>query len=138
MPVPAATDQGLLDGPHGKTWWRVTGQLGSGRTPLVVLHGGPGVPHDYTLRMARISEQGRAVVPHQVYRGDIVHAGTSEIAIGYVEARGLDDVDTKPEAGGKAQDRAGIPRDVGLVEGDSQLAHGLRTSRFCSMSSTEI
>ncbi len=62
MPVPEATDQGLLDGPHGKTWWRVTGQLGTGRTPLVVLHGGPGVPHDYTLRMARLAEQGRAVV----------------------------------------------------------------------------
>ncbi len=62
MPVPAATDQGLLDGPHGKTWWRVTGQLGTGLTPLVVLHGGPGVPHEYTLRMARLAEHGRAVL----------------------------------------------------------------------------
>ncbi len=66
MPLPEATDSGLLDGQHGKTWWRVTGDLAAtqaaGRLPLVVLHGGPGVPHDYTLRMARIAEQDRAVV----------------------------------------------------------------------------
>ena len=66
MPVPAPTDQGLVEGPHGATWWRVTGDLAAtrdaGRLPLVVLHGGPGVPHDYTLRIARLAEQGRAVV----------------------------------------------------------------------------
>lgn len=78
MPVPAPTDQGQLDGPHGTTWWRVTGDLAAtraaGRAPLVVLHGGPGVPHDYTLRIARIAEQGRAVVHYdQLGCGNSTH-----------------------------------------------------------------
>lgn len=64
--IPSANSEGFLDGPHGQTWWRVTGDIAatrdSGRTPLVVLHGGPGIPHDYTLRIARLVERGRAVV----------------------------------------------------------------------------
>ncbi|WP_082469143.1 proline iminopeptidase-family hydrolase [Sciscionella sediminilitoris] len=64
--VPAATSEGRVAGPRGQTWYRVTGDLAVSRerglTPLVILHGGPGVPHDYLLRMARIAETGRAVV----------------------------------------------------------------------------
>ena len=29
-----------------QTWYRVTGDLASGLTPLVILHGGPGRTHD--------------------------------------------------------------------------------------------
>ncbi|MGG5260249.1 proline iminopeptidase-family hydrolase [Phycicoccus avicenniae] len=45
-----------------RTWYRVTGEIGSGRTPLVVLHGGPGAAHDYTLAMTSLAGDGRAVV----------------------------------------------------------------------------
>ena len=49
-----------------RTWYRITGDLDqtrtTGRAPLVVLHGGPGATHDYTLTIARIAEQGRAVI----------------------------------------------------------------------------
>jgi L-proline amide hydrolase len=45
-----------------RTWYRVTGNLDAPGAPVVVLHGGPGATHDYTLRMARLAEQGRAVV----------------------------------------------------------------------------
>src|SRR3954454_16644334 len=39
---------GLMDGKGGRTWYRVDGDLGTGaRAPLVIVHGGPGVPHDY-------------------------------------------------------------------------------------------
>lgn len=66
MPIPEPTREGTLDFRGWQTWYRVTGDLESsraaGKTPLVVLHGGPGVPHDYTLRIAGIAEQGRAVV----------------------------------------------------------------------------
>jgi L-proline amide hydrolase len=44
------------------TWYRVTGTLGDGPVPLVILHGGPGAGHDYTLRIARIAEGGRPVI----------------------------------------------------------------------------
>ena len=51
------------------------------------------------------------------------------VAVGQVEAGRLDDVDGEAEAGGHAQDRAGVAGDVGLVERDAQAnftAHWLR------------
>lgn len=63
MSIPEATTQGTLPFGAHETWYRVTGDLQApGPPPLVVLHGGPGVPHQYTLRMARLAESGRAVV----------------------------------------------------------------------------
>ncbi len=66
MSIPAPTREGTVDFRGWQTWYRITGDLeagaAAGKAPLVVLHGGPGVPHDYTLRIARIAEQGRAVV----------------------------------------------------------------------------
>ena len=48
---------------HGKTWYRVIGDLKSNQTPVVVLHGGPGAPHNYVLPMARlINATGRPVI----------------------------------------------------------------------------
>lgn len=54
--------EGTIDFRGFETWYRITGDLDSGQTPLVVLHGGPGVPHDYTLRIAGVAATGRAVV----------------------------------------------------------------------------
>lgn len=66
MSIPEPTRVGTLDFRGWQTWYRVTGDLEAsitaGKTPLVVLHGGPGVPHDYTLRIAGIAPQRRAVV----------------------------------------------------------------------------
>ena len=47
-----------------ETWYRVTGTLDpdAERAPLVVLHGGPGAAHDYTLAMTSLADDGRAVV----------------------------------------------------------------------------
>ena len=30
-----------------ETWYRITGDLGSGKAPLFLLHGGPGAAHNY-------------------------------------------------------------------------------------------
>jgi len=57
---PART--GTLDFDGSQTWYRVTGTLDAGPAPLVVLHGGPGAAHDYTLAMAALADDGRAVV----------------------------------------------------------------------------
>ncbi len=66
MPIAEPTTEGTLDFRGWQTWYRMTGDLdetrAAGKAPLVVLHGGPGVPHDYTLRIAGIAAQGRAVV----------------------------------------------------------------------------
>ncbi|GAA3063009.1 proline iminopeptidase-family hydrolase [Streptomyces olivoverticillatus] len=45
-----------------RTWYRVTGDLHSGLTPLVVAHGGPGSTHDYLLRLTELAADGRPVV----------------------------------------------------------------------------
>ncbi len=55
---------GLVEFEGHQTWYRVTGRLDpdAERAPLVVLHGGPGAAHDYTLRIADLAAEGRAVV----------------------------------------------------------------------------
>jgi L-proline amide hydrolase len=46
-----------------RTWYRVTGDLESGRLPLVVAHGGPGCTHDYVDSFKDIADlDGRAVI----------------------------------------------------------------------------
>jgi proline-specific peptidase len=42
-----------------KTWYKIYGSLGSSASgrPLVLLHGGPGVPHNYLLSMADLATQ---------------------------------------------------------------------------------
>jgi len=56
------------------TWYRVTGDLGNGRPPLVVLHGGPGCTHDYVDSLKDIAATGRAVVHYdQLGNGRSTH-----------------------------------------------------------------
>lgn len=61
---PDPTTEGEVDFRGHRTWYRVTGQLDpdAEQAPLVVLHGGPGAAHNYTLMMANLARQGRAVV----------------------------------------------------------------------------
>lgn len=57
-----------------ETWYRVTGDLHSGRTPLVAVHGGPGATHDYLLGLSSLAEQGRPVVHYdQLGNGGSTH-----------------------------------------------------------------
>ena len=46
-----------------RTWYRITGSLGSPKLPLVVAHGGPGCTHDYVDAFRDIATlDGRAVI----------------------------------------------------------------------------
>jgi len=58
-----------------ETWYRVTGDLGSARLPLVVAHGGPGCTHDYVDSFKGIAAlDGRAVVHYdQLGNGKSTH-----------------------------------------------------------------
>lgn len=57
-----------------RTWYRITGDLGAGGTPLVALHGGPGCSHDYLLRLTALADTGRAVVHYdQLGNGRSTH-----------------------------------------------------------------
>lgn len=52
-----------MEGPLGRTWYRVTGE--GGRTPLVCLHGGPGSTHNYFRPLERIADERCVVVYDQ-------------------------------------------------------------------------
>jgi L-proline amide hydrolase len=52
-----------------QTWYRITGDLHSGKTPLVVAHGGPGCTHDYLLALAKLADTGRPVVHYDQIGG---------------------------------------------------------------------
>lgn len=60
---------------HGhQTWYRVTGELASGRLPLVVAHGGPGCTHDYVDSFRDLAERGWPVVHYdQLGNGRSTH-----------------------------------------------------------------
>lgn len=44
------------------TWYRMAGDPKAPGTPLVVIHGGPGAPHDYLLGYAELAGRGRLVI----------------------------------------------------------------------------
>ena len=57
------TREGYVPFREYRTWYRVTGDLASGRLPLVVAHGGPGCTHDYVDSFKDIAAlDGRAVI----------------------------------------------------------------------------
>lgn len=77
--MPSTVTTGELDfvynGEALKTWYKVFGDIHSGKTPLVVLHGGPGIPHNYVLPHARLAtDRGIPVVFYdQVGCGQSTH-----------------------------------------------------------------
>ncbi|KAK7029361.1 hypothetical protein VNI00_014615 [Paramarasmius palmivorus] len=49
--------------PPCSTFYKIIGDLSNGKTPIVALHGGPGVNHEYLLVLADITEaQGNALI----------------------------------------------------------------------------
>jgi L-proline amide hydrolase len=64
-----AVTEGLIPFREYETWYRVTGDLSSNMTPLVVVHGGPGCSHDYLLSLAEIARSGRPVIHYDQLGG---------------------------------------------------------------------
>jgi proline-specific peptidase len=57
-----AEREGWVEWRGHRTWYRVVGDLGAPRPPLVCLHGGPGSTHHYFAPLERLAADGRAVV----------------------------------------------------------------------------
>lgn len=73
MGVPPSARGTVPFGEH-RTWYRVTGELHSGRPPLVVVHGGPGSTHDYLQNLAVLADEGWPVVHYdQIGNGGSSH-----------------------------------------------------------------
>ena len=66
---------------------------------------------------------------------EVIHSGTAEGTVRTWKAGRLDDMGFDPETGREPQDRAGVLRDVGLVEGDP---HGRRFGPGASRVNAEI
>ena len=60
--VEARAREGFAEFRDYHTWYRVTGDLGGPKLPVVVLHGGPGAAHNYLEAVDGLSARGRAVV----------------------------------------------------------------------------
>jgi proline-specific peptidase len=60
----ATTTEGTVPFRGYRTWYQVVGELPSpgGKLPLLVLHGGPGFPHDYLEDLAPLADDGRPVI----------------------------------------------------------------------------
>ncbi|OAN26769.1 proline iminopeptidase-family hydrolase [Pseudomonas oryzihabitans] len=66
--------EGYADFQGHQTWYRVTGDLASGRLPLVMAHGGPGCTHDYVDSFKDLAEHGWPVVHYdQLGNGRSTH-----------------------------------------------------------------
>ncbi len=55
LPKDCAVREGYVTVPGGKVWYQVVGT--SDATPLLVLHGGPGFPHDYLEPIGRLCKE---------------------------------------------------------------------------------
>ena len=67
-------EQGFAEFRGYQTWYRITGEFGQGKTPLVVLHGGPGCTHDYVDSFKDLAVSGRPVIHYdQIGNGKSTH-----------------------------------------------------------------
>ena len=72
--IPEPVAQGTVPFGEWETWFRISGDMTSRLTPLVVVHGGPGSTHDYLLSIAALSEGGRRVIHYdQLGSGHSTH-----------------------------------------------------------------
>src|SRR5438105_15465873 len=63
MSTPFPVQEGFIPFNGFKTWYRIVGgQSEAGKLPLLCLHGGPGVPHDYLEPIEALAATGRRVV----------------------------------------------------------------------------
>ena len=61
--------EGFIEVPGGKVWYRVVGSDSPG-IPLLVLHGGPGAPHDYLECLGELSDERPVIFYDQLGCGN--------------------------------------------------------------------
>ena len=64
-----------------RTWYRVTGNLDSGATPLLALHGGPGSTHHYFAPLERLGRERPVVLYDQIGCGSSDHPDDIEWSV---------------------------------------------------------
>jgi L-proline amide hydrolase len=61
-----SVSEGYADFRGYRTWYRIAGELGSGPTPLLALHGGPGSTHHYFAPLDGLAAERPVVVYDQI------------------------------------------------------------------------
>lgn len=63
------SDQGYIDVPGGRIWYGIVGDPNAGGTPLLTVHGGPGMSHDYLYPLTDIADDRQVVFFDQLDAG---------------------------------------------------------------------
>lgn len=63
---PQPETSGWIDVPGGRVWYRSNGDAHRGRVPLLILHGGPGMQHDYLLPLTALADTRRVIFYDQL------------------------------------------------------------------------
>ena len=102
--IPEPTQEGTIPFREWETWYRISGDTSSDLTPLVVVHGGPGAPHNYLLSIATLSADGRPVIHYdQLGCGSSTHLREKPADFWTVELF-LDELDNLLETLGVSSD----------------------------------
>jgi proline-specific peptidase len=64
--IPAPESTGTVDVAGGRIWYRSNGDRHTDKPPLVCVHGGPGVPHNYLLPLTALSGERRVILYDQL------------------------------------------------------------------------
>ena len=62
MNTPMPIQEGFIPFRGYKIWYRIVGKQTAGKLPLLCLHGGPGVPHDYLEPLEAMAASGRRII----------------------------------------------------------------------------
>jgi proline-specific peptidase len=74
--------EGYVDFRGNRTWYRVVGDLGSERSPLLALHGGPGSTHHYFAPLEQLADERAVVVYDQIGCGQSDRSADIEWSVG--------------------------------------------------------
>src|SRR5262245_12019014 len=66
MTPPQATEEGFVPTRFGRVAYRVFGERANGTIPLLVVHGGPGLPSDYMEPLAALAPERPVVLYDQL------------------------------------------------------------------------
>ena len=77
----SGVSEGYVDFRGYRTWYHVAGELGSGATPLLALHGGPGSTHHYFGPLDGLATERPIVVYDQIGCGNSDHPDDIEWSV---------------------------------------------------------
>jgi len=66
MSLPPPSEEGFVETAYGRVAYRVFGDRAGGATPLLVVHGGPGLPSDYMEPLAALADERPVVLYDQL------------------------------------------------------------------------